>query len=600
MNQTKSKMPRTRKPQVARPAGRVASTTTWATKNVPSPVVYRIPTGRRDYACEGKIVGSWVAPIHVRWIDEHEFQVYINDTELRGVIENYNELDLSNTKVTLNQVDGPIRLTGNLDIENWILTVEQANIDYVNSQTVTTDILTATTGTITNLTSEGVSTGTLDTTGNVTIDWTLWVTGETSLSNNLNVTGNVSATGTGEFGSNLTVGGNAAITGNETVGWNLDVTGDISGANITASASVTTVDLTATGATSLQDVTADDITSTSITNSGNATIGGTLWVTWATTLGDNLSVAGNETVGGTLDVTGASTFTGAMTAGNITSTGTSNLNDLNVAGNETVAGTLGVTGNTTLNSALTVAGATTLSSNATVGGNLSVSGNSTVTGTSTTTGNAIFNNDVTVSGNGTIAGNTTIWGTLWVTWDATLADDLYVNGSTHLKDVETDGSVDIDGTLRVTGAITATNWARISGQVESDSLVTTNTSTENLYVSWLISLGNDAEAPDFVLQSEKGQPNGVCPLDANGKVDPQYLPPVYTTAIVKMGTGVFSNSNTAVVVDADITADSAVICTNYSDIVWDLNEVINIGQLTVVSNQVETGSFKYLIINPIS
>jgi len=593
-------MPRTRKPQVARPAGRVASTTTWATKNVPSPVVYRIPTGRRDYACEGKIVGSWVAPIHVRWIDEHEFQVYINDTELRGVIENYNELDLSNTKVTLNQVDGPIRLTGNLDIENWILTVEQANIDYVNSQTVTTDILTATTGTITNLTSEGVSTGTLDTTGNVTIDWTLWVTGETSLSNNLNVTGNVSATGTGEFGSNLTVGGNAAITGNETVGWNLDVTGDISGANITASASVTTVDLTATGATSLQDVTADDITSTSITNSGNATIGGTLWVTWATTLGDNLSVAGNETVGGTLDVTGASTFTGAMTAGNITSTGTSNLNDLNVAGNETVAGTLGVTGNTTLNSALTVAGATTLSSNATVGGNLSVSGNSTVTGTSTTTGNAIFNNDVTVSGNGTIAGNTTIWGTLWVTWDATLADDLYVNGSTHLKDVETDGSVDIDGTLRVTGAITATNWARISGQVESDSLVTTNTSTENLYVSWLISLGNDAEAPDFVLQSEKGQPNGVCPLDANGKVDPQYLPPVYTTAIVKMGTGVFSNSNTAVVVDADITADSAVICTNYSDIVWDLNEVINIGQLTVVSNQVETGSFKYLIINPIS
>jgi hypothetical protein len=89
-------------------------------------------------------------------------------------------------------------------------------------------------------------------------------------------------------------------------------------------------------------------------------------------------------------------------------------------------------------------------------------------------------------------------------------------------------------------------------------------------------------------------------LDVNGKVDPQYLPPVYTTAIVKMGTWVFSNSDTAVVVDADITADSAVICTNYSDIVWDLNEVINIGQLTVVSNQVETGSFKYLIINPIS
>jgi hypothetical protein len=75
---------------------------------------------------------------------------------------------------------------------------------------------------------------------------------------------------------------------------------------------------------------------------------------------------------------------------------------------------------------------------------------------------------------------------------------------------------------------------------------------------------------------------------------------VYTTAIVKMGTGVFSNSDTSVVVDADITADSFVAISNYSDIIWDLNEVINIWQLTVVSNQTETGSYKYIIVNPIS
>jgi hypothetical protein len=34
-----------------------------------------------------------------------------------------------------------------------------------------------------------------------------------------------------------------------------------------------------------------------------------------------------------------------------------------------------------------------------------------------------------------------------------------------------------------------------------------------------------------------------------------------------MGTGVFSNSDTSVVVDADITSDSFVVISNYSDIV---------------------------------
>jgi hypothetical protein len=45
------------------------------------------------------------------------------------------------------------------------------------------------------------------------------------------------------------------------------------------------------------------------------------------------------------------------------------------------------------------------------------------------------------------------------------------------------------------------------------------------------------------------------------------LPDVFTTAIVKVGTGIFSNSNTSVVVDSSITADSFVIISNYSDII---------------------------------
>jgi hypothetical protein len=42
---------------------------------------------------------------------------------------------------------------------------------------------------------------------------------------------------------------------------------------------------------------------------------------------------------------------------------------------------------------------------------------------------------------------------------------------------------------------------------------------------------------------------------------------VFTTAVVKIGTGIFSNSDTSVVVDADITNDSMVLISNYQDIV---------------------------------
>ena len=78
-----------------------------------------------------------------------------------------------------------------------------------------------------------------------------------------------------------------------------------------------------------------------VTNTGNATIAGTLGVT------------GNATFGGTLGVTGALTgttgvFSGALQAAGVTNTG-----------NSTVAGTLGVTGNATFGGTLGVTGALT-------------------------------------------------------------------------------------------------------------------------------------------------------------------------------------------------------------------------------------------------
>ena len=241
---------------------------------------------------------------------------------------------------------------------------------------------------------------------------------------------------------------------------------------------------------------------------------------------------------------------------------------------------------------------------ATIGWDLSVTWNADITWNIESDWNATIwwdistSWDINVSWDANITWITTVSEDLNVWWDVVITDDLTVNWRTHLYDLETTWSVDIDWTLRVEWAIDAWNWVSVTWQVESDSVVTTNTVTNNLTVNWNIALWNDATAPDFVLQDEKWAANWVCPLDANWMVDPQYLPPVYTTAIVKMWTWVFSNSDTSTVVDSDITADSFVIISNYSDIVWDLNEVINIWQLTVVSNQTETWSYKYIIVNP--
>lgn len=351
---------------------------------------------------------------------------------------------------------------------------------------------------------------------------------------------------------------NATVEWNLTVDWTSTLTWDVTAwADLTVTWDTTTNWLTAT----TWDIATLTSTDATITN-----LSATAW--------DITSLTSDEATLWQLEVTWTSTFTWDMTAGNISASGNTLLNNLSTSGNATLAN-------------VTVNGASTLAGNTSVWGNLSVSGNSTITGNQTVTGDGIFSNDVTV------------WRNLNVSWDATVTDDLIVNGSSHLKTLETTGSASIAWNLSVDWSIAGWSSLVVENQIESGSVVTTNTVTDNLTVNWNIALWNDATAPDFVLQDEKGAANWVAPLDANWKIDPQYLPPVYTTAIVKMGTGVFSNSDTSVVVDADITADSFVAISNYSDIIWDLNEVINVWQLTVVSNQTETGSYKYIIVNPL-
>ena len=403
-------------------------------------------------------------------------------------------------------------------------------------------------------------------TWNITADWTFtWTTVDATTVNATDVnstnvsTTNVSAS---SVSSTLVSTDWLSATGNATVGWTLTVTWNVSaGSDLSVSWTTTTNWLTATTWT----VTTLNSTTWTIT-----TLNSTTW---------NIdTVNATNTYTWTLDVTGPSHFTWDVSTNNISSTWAASL------ANVSVSSWLYVDGSTTLNT-LTVNGAATMTSNASVWGNLSVTWNETITGNLSVTWDWIFSDDVSIAHDLTVSG------------DATVTDDLTVNGSTHLKTLETTGSVSLGWNLSVDWSIAGWSNLVVENQIESGSLVTTNITTDNITINWNIALWNDAVASDFVLQSEKGEANGVCPLDANGLVDPQYLPPVYTTAIVKMWTWVFSNSDTSVVVDADITADSFVIISNYSDIVWDLNEVINVGQLTVVSNQTETGSYKYIIVN---
>lgn len=539
-------MPRQRKPQSgAQRIGtwRVANTTTGSTT---TQAVYRIPTWNRRECDVRNFEVTWTSPIAVAIEWENVYRISLDVAALENAIEGMN-LDLSN--VTLQTVNWDVTFTGNITAE-WEFTWTTINATTWNITNIVSNSITADA-----ISTDDLSTDWLTVTNNATIGGTLWVTWATTLWSTLSVDDVILA--------------NSDVT----IAW------------------TTTTNSIVANSWNISDLTSTSISTWTLDASTSISTDWTLDVTWASTLWEvsatNISASWNVSAGGDLAVTWASTFTGNITAWNVSAEDIS-VDDLTVAGNSTITGTQTINWATIINDSLTVTWATNLWGNVSTTGNLSVAGNSTVTGTQTVTGDSIFSGNVSVTENLTVAG------------DATVTDDLTVNGTTHLKGLETDWSVDIDGTLRVTWAINGLNWLTVTGQVESDTVRTGEVIADEARVSGGLYLSQWAEAPDFVLQSEKGQPNWVAPLDVNGKIDNSYLPPVYTSAIVKMWVGVFSNSDTSVVVDADIKADSFVIISNYQDITWDLNETINVWQLTVVSNQIETWSYKYIVVNALS
>lgn len=534
-------MPRQRKPQNGGQrlwTGRVANTTTGSTT---TQTVYRIPTWNRRDCDVRNFEITWTSPIAVAIEWENVYRISLDMAALESAIE---EMDLNLSNVTLQTVNWDVTFTGNITAEGeftWTtINATTWNITNIVSNSITADAIST----------DDLNTDWLTVTNNATVGGTLWVTWATNLNSTL------------------------------TVGWTTTVNSDLTVAWGTSTNAFTANNWT------IATLVATTTTTNSVTVNNDAVVN------------RNLSVAGNSTLhwvnatdvntSWNLSVAWTSAFTGAITAWDITSNWNASLNNVAVAWNETITGTLGVNWATTLNNSLTVAWASTLSGNASVGGNLSVAGNSTVTGNQTVTWDAIFSSDVSVAND------------LTVSWDATVTDDLTVNGSTHLKTLETTGSTSLGWNLSVDWSIAGWSNLVVENQIESGSLVTTNITTDNITINGNIALGNDATAPDFILQDEKGAPNGVAPLDANGQINSQYLPEVFTTAKCKVVQWVFNNSNTAVVVDEDITNDAWVKVSNYQDVIGDTTEVISVGQIVVTSNTVETWSFKVLIVKPLS
>ena len=262
---------------------------------------------------------------------------------------------------------------------------------------------------------------------------------------------------------------------------------------------------------------------TTLSATGNTTVGGTLGVTGATTLASLGATSG--TFSGTLAVTGTSTFTGAITAnGGIGAASAS------ITNNATVGGTLGVTGATTLSSTLAVTGdqtnagdlavnggditttavtaslfnanattlsiggaATTLTLGATTGtttirsGTVAVTNNATVGGTLGVTGVATLSSNATVGGTLGVTGATTLSSTLGVTGAATLSSTLAVTGNSTFT-----GSVIANGGVTASGAVTVT----AGGTNTSVNLVPQGTGTVDVANKRITSVAEPTQSSD--------------------------------------------------------------------------------------------------------
>lgn len=342
--------------------------------------------------------------------------------------------------------------------------------------------------------------------------------------------------------------------------------------------------------TTVKDMTADNIKSMNIEVSNDltvwwsASIDNWLTVKWDTVT-EKITASWDISTEGNLSVAWTSELTGDVSA----------KANLTVTGNEEVQWNSTVNGNTTLKWKLNVSGITTLSDNVTAKKDLTVDWHE------------LIRWNLTVNWNETVNGETTFNWKVYAEDDVTAKKNLIVDNKLDVKWLTTlEWAAEVKETLKVTWtwmfASDVTVWENLTveEQISANTIRADEVVADELRVNEALYLTEWAVAPDFVLQSEKGAPNWVAELDENWRMPVDQLPAIYTTAIVKMWSGVFENSTQCVINDDTITADSYVNISNYTDIVWDVTENIYPGKLVLVSNTVETWAFKYIVVNPLT
>ena len=269
--------------------------------------------------------------------------------------------------------------------------------------------------------------GTLGVSGNTSVSGTLGVTGATTLSSTLHVTA------AAELGSSLGVDGNLRVGSNKF--------------NVTASSGNTQIDgnLEVDGTTGIDGNFRVGSNSPSpkfnvTASSGNTTVGGTLGVSQHTSV-STLSASGNTSVGGTLSVTGATTLSST----------------LNVTGATELDSTLGVDGNLRVGSnkfnVTAASGNTQIDGTLDVDGDFEVgatkfnvtasSGSFVAKGTGRVDGHTDLNSTVTIDGITTITNTTqssvssATDGALIVAGGASIGKNLYVGGNLQVEGTQT-------------------------------------------------------------------------------------------------------------------------------------------------------------------
>ena len=263
-------------------------------------------------------------------------------------------------------------------------------------------------GTVTIATS-GVTTtiqGDLNVDEAVTLDTTLDVTGDTSVSTFDSSGATSLATGSG----NVAIAGGGGTVTIATSGVTTTIQGDL---NVDEAVTLDTT-LDVTGDTSVS--TFDSSGATSATGSGNVAIaggGGTVTIATSgvtTTIQGDLNVDEAVTLDSTLDVTG-DTSVSTFDSSGVTQLATGGAAvTINAAGSATtVAGTLTVTEDanfdSTTGSTSSTTGAVVIDGGAGIAENLYVGGNLNIAGTTTQTGQASFGGDVDVTGDLTVGGD---------------------------------------------------------------------------------------------------------------------------------------------------------------------------------------------------